>query len=109
MSYILGLAAIGVFFLVLHNFTELDNKQKGGVTVVLLGLVLSMYLFNIYSDGERDHVTAMALKYKQNKTLTCKGVDVNQSNFSYSVGTQTFIGLINTPHYGKLISATECE
>jgi len=109
VSYLLGLAAIGVFFLVLHNFTELDSKQKGGVTAVLLGLVLSMYLYNLYSDDQREKVTTIVLEYKQNKTLTCKGVEVNQSNFSYSVGTQTFIGLKNTPHYGRLISATECE
>jgi hypothetical protein len=109
MSYLLGLAAVGIFFLVLHNFTELSHQQKGIVTAVLVGLIISMYVFNIYSDNQRDKVTNIVLEYKQNKTLTCKGVDVNQSNFSYSVGTQTFIGLENTPHYGRLISATECE
>jgi len=109
MSYILGLAAVGVFFLVLHNLTELDKSEKGITIAVLVGLILSMYLFNMYSDSKRDQVTNIVLEYKQNKTLTCKGIDVNQTNFSYSVGTQTFIGRENTPHYGRLISATECE
>ncbi len=109
MSYILGLAAVGVLFLVLHNFTELENRQKGIAVAVLLGLILSMYLFNLYSDSQRDKVTNIVLEYKQNKTLTCKGIDINQTNFSYSVGTQTFIGRENTPHYGRLISATDCE
>ncbi len=109
MSYILGLAAVGVFFLVLHNLTELDNSQKGITVAVLVGLILSMYLFNLYSDSQRDKVTNIVLDYKQNKTLTCRDIDVNQTNFSYSVGTQTFIGRENTPHYGRLISATECE
>lgn len=109
MSYLLGLVAVGVFFLVLHNFTELSNQQKGTVTAVLVGLIFSMYLYNIYSDNQRERVTNIVLQYKQNRTLTCKGIDVNKSNFSYSVGTQTFIGLENTPNYGRLISATECE
>ncbi|MEA3523033.1 MAG: hypothetical protein U9R50_08650 [Campylobacterota bacterium] len=109
MSYILGLVAVGVFFLVLHNLTELNHKEKGTAVAVLLGLVLSMYLFNTYSDSQRDKVTNIVLDYKQNKTLTCKDIKVNKTNFSYSVGTQTFIGLENTPHYGRLISASECE
>ncbi|MEA1919240.1 MAG: hypothetical protein U9N52_05320 [Campylobacterota bacterium] len=109
MSYLLGLGAVGIFFLVLHNFTELDHKQKGGATAVLLGLIIGMYVFNLYSDGQRNHVTNIVLEYQQKKTLTCKGIDVNITNFSYSVGTQTFIGRENTPHYGRLISATECE
>ena len=109
MSYILGLLAVGVLFLVLHNFTELDHKSKFIVAVVLAGVILMMYLFNVYMDNQRDLVTAVELKYHQNKTLTCKGIEVNQSNFSYSVGTQTFIGRESTPHYGQLISATECE
>ncbi len=109
MSYILGLLAIGVLLLVLHNFTELSKSQKSIVTVVLAGVIGAMYLFNLYTDNQRDLVTAIELKYKQNKPLTCNGVEVNQSNFSYSVGTQTFIGREGTPHYGQLISATECE
>ncbi len=109
MSYILGLLAVGVFFLVLHNLTELEKNQKNLIVAVLLGLILSMYLFNLYSDVQREKVLNVVIEYKQNKTLTCKGIDVNQTNFSYSVGTQTFIGRENTPHYGRLISATECE
>ncbi len=109
MSYILGLLAVGVFFLVLHNLTELEKNQKNLIVAVLLGLILSMYLFNLYSDVQREKVLNVVIEYKQNKTLTCNGIDVNQTNFSYSVGTQTFIGRENTPHYGRLISATECE
>ncbi len=109
MSYILGLVAVGVFFLVLHNLTELDHKEKGIAVSVLLGLIFSMYLFNVYSDSARDKVTNIVLDYKQDKTLTCKDIKVNQKSFSYSVGTQTFIGREGTPHYGRLISAMECE
>jgi len=109
MSYILGVVAVGVLFLLLHNMTELDKSQKSTAVVVLLGVIFSMYLFNIYSDSQREKVLNIVLKYKQGKALTCKGIDVNKTNFSYSVGTQTFIGLKDTPHYGRLISANECQ
>ncbi len=109
MSYILGIIAVGILFLILHNLTELDTNQKSFIVKALLGLILSMYIFNLYSDAQRDKITDIVLKYEQNKNLTCNDIDVNKSNFSYSVGTQTFIGLKNSPHYGRLISASECE
>jgi len=109
MSYLLGIAAVGIFFLVLHNFTELGNREKGSVTAVLTLLIGAMYLYNVYTDSERDHITAMELKYQQGLNLTCNGIDVNKTQFSYSVGTQTYIGLEGTPHYGRLISASECH
>ena len=109
MSYILGVVAVGVLFLLLHNMTELDKTQKSVSIIALLGVILSMYIFNVYSDSQRAKVIDIVLKYKQGKSLTCKRVDVNKTNFSYSVGTQTFIGLKGTPHYGRLISANECQ
>ena len=109
MSYILGITAIAVLFVILHNFTELGSREKILTTLTLLGVVLSMYLYNLYTDLQRDHVTEVVLKYKQNKTLTCKGIEINSTNFSYSVGTQTFIGREKSQHYGRLISATECK
>lgn len=109
MSYILGLLAVGVLFLVLHNFTALDYKTKGIVAAVLVATIAFMYLFNVYADKQRDLVMAIERKYKQNSPITCKGVEVNQSTFSYSIGTQTFIGRKGTSHYGELISAATCE
>jgi hypothetical protein len=109
MSYILGLVAVGVLFLILHNMTELDKKQKTVFIIFLLGLIASMYLYNVYTDYQREKIIDIVLKYKQDKSLTCKGIKVDKTNFSYSVGTQTFIGLKGTPHYGRLISASECQ
>jgi len=49
------------------------------------------------------------IKFNQNKTIVCDGIDVNTTNFSLSIGTYTFIGLKNTPNYGQMISASTCH
>ena len=109
MSYLLGIVAVALFFLILHNFTTLDKKTKSAVVVSLLAMILFMYLYNLYTDKERERILDVVIRYNQGKTLLCKGFEVNSSTFSYSVGTQTFIGKENTPHYGVLIGAESCR
>lgn len=109
MAYLIGLAALGLLFVVLHYFTELSHTQKGGVVAVLALLIGAMYLYNVRSDAQRAQVVAVVLKYNQGETLTCNGIEVNQSTFSYSIGTQTFIGREGSAHNALLISATECR
>jgi hypothetical protein len=49
------------------------------------------------------------LKFKQSKTIDCKGIDVNNSNYTLSIGTYTFIGKKDTPNYDQMISASTCK
>jgi hypothetical protein len=49
------------------------------------------------------------MKFQQNGTIKCSGVDVNSSIFSLSIGTYTFIGKKETPFYGQMISVSSCE
>ncbi|MNO07729.1 hypothetical protein D3C81_2300410 [compost metagenome] len=49
------------------------------------------------------------VKYKQGKTVQCNGKDVNSSQYSLSIGTYTFIGKKDTPHYAEMISAADCK
>ncbi len=109
MSYILGLVIVALFFIVLHYFTELDGKQKGFVTLFFILLVGGAIAFNEMQDAERAHLAAVELKYSQNKTVVCDGVDVNKNTFSFSVGTHTFIGRENTPHYNRMFSSNQCQ
>jgi len=109
MSYVLGLVAIGVFFLALHYFTELNHTQKGVVTAIVAVIIGGAYGYNRYSDARQERVMDVTLRYQQGKTVRCNGVDVNQKNFSYSVGTQTFIGREGTEHYGRMYNAVKCH
>ena len=109
MPYIAGLIIVGLFFLALHYFTELTKHQKTLVTAIVLAIVLGAIAFNTYSSAQRDKMLKVVMKFKQNKTVSCKGIDVNNSNYTISIGTYTFIGKKDTPNYGEMISASSCE
>ncbi|MEA3331545.1 MAG: hypothetical protein U9Q29_07635 [Campylobacterota bacterium] len=109
MAYIAGLVVVGFFFLALHYFTELTKHQKATVTAIVLAIVLSAIAFNAYSNSQRDKMLNVVMKFKQNKTVQCNGIDVNSTNYTISIGTYTFIGKENTPNYGQMISASTCE
>ena len=109
MAYIAGLVIVGFFFLSLHYFTELTKSQKAVVTAFVLAIVLGAIAFNAYSESQRDKMMSVVTKFKQSKTVSCNGIDVNNSNYTLSIGTYTFIGKENTPNYGQMVSASDCE
>lgn len=109
MAYILGLVVVGLLFLTLHYFTELTKTQKVTVSAIVLAIVLAAIAFNTYSSSQTEKMMAVVTKYNQNKTVKCNGIDVNNTNYSLSIGTYTFIGKENTPNYAQMISASECE
>ncbi len=109
MSYILGIAVVIIFFAALHYFTELNHTQKTGITVGFIFLIGGMYAYNVMGKNAREHTNAIILQYNQGKTVKCEGMDVNKTNFSLSVGTQTFIGREGTEHYARMFSAAECQ
>lgn len=109
MAYILGLVVVGLFFLSLHYFTELNHKQKTITSGIVLAIILSAIAFNTYSDAQRDNMMAVVTKFNQGKNVNCKGVDVNSSLYDLSTGTYTFIGKENTPNYGQMFSVSSCK
>ena len=109
MAYIYGLVVIGFFFLALNYFTSLSHSEKFSVIAIVLSLVLMAMMFNEYSKSESQNTLDVAMRFNQNKTVVCEGVEVNSSNYELSVGTYTFIGKTGTPNYGKMISVSTCK
>ena len=109
MAYIAGLVIVGLFFLTIKYFTELTKKQEIIVTIVVLSIIFGAIAFNSYSNYQRDSMLNAVLKFKQSKTITCNGIDVNNSNYTLSIGTYTFIGKEKTPNYGQMVSASTCQ
>jgi len=109
MTYILGLVIVGLLFLALHYFTEIENTQKIVVSGVVLAIVMSAIAFNSYSKAQQNKMLNVVLKFNQNKTVNCQGVDVNNTNYTLSIGTYTFIGKKDTPNYALMISASTCK
>ncbi len=109
MAYFAGLVIVGFFFLVLHHFTELTKNEKIVVTIVVLSLVLSAIAYNAYSNAQTQKMNSVVMKFDQHKSVKCNGIDVNDQNYTLSIGTYTFIGKKNTPNYTQMISASTCE
>ena len=109
MAYILGLVVVLLFFGVMHFFTELNIKQKSTATVLMLIFVAGALFYNTLQNSNADHLRDVMLRYNQGKVLQCGDLNVNKTDFSLSVGTQTFIGIKNGPQAGKMVAASDCE
>lgn len=109
MTYLAGLIIAGLFFLTLKYFLELSKKQEFIVFFIVAALIFAAIAYNSYTASQRDKMLSVVTKFQQNKSVTCKGKEVNATNYDLSIGTYTFIGRENTPNYGEMISASNCE
>ncbi len=109
MAYILGLVVLALFFLALHYFTETTKPQKMLITMIASVVILGAIAFNSYSTYEREMMMQTVMKFHQNKVVVCNGVEVNNSEFTLSIGTYTFIGKETGANYGQMISVSDCE
>ena len=109
MGYIYGLIVSGLFFLAMHYFTELTKSQKAVATLVILTIISAAVAYNHQKKQEEKKMLDIVTRYKQGKTIMCEGREVNSSTYSLSVGTYTFIGKKNTPHYAEMVSASTCR
>lgn len=109
MAYLFGLIVLALLLVVLHYFTELNARQKGGVVLALALLIGGAIAYNNYTNAQSAHVRSIELRYNQGETIVCDGIEVNASTFSYSVGTQTFIGKEKSGHYNRMFHANGCR
>jgi len=109
MAYIFGLVIVLLFFGVMHFFTELNVKQKVTATLLVLSFVMGALFYNNLQNDNAAHLRDVMLRYNQGQQLKCGDLDVTNSDFSLSVGTQTFIGRKEGPYAGKMIAASDCE
>jgi len=109
MAYIIGFILIAIFFLALHYFTELNILDKFSVIATVLSIIAIAIMFNEYNDKKNTNMMNVVKKFNQNKTVKCEGIDVNNSNYTLSVGTYTFIGKQNSSVRDEMISASDCE
>lgn len=109
MAYLYGIIIIGLFFAALHYFTDLNHSQKWWVITTVLAILSVAVMFNTYNQQQSDKTRDMAMKFNQGKTINCNNTQVNNQNYTLSVGTYTFIGKENTKDAGQMISASICE
>src|SRR3989338_3995521 len=109
MGYLVWFGIVALVFALLHYFTELSGKQKGIISLVVTLIITAAIMYNVSMDRDRAKVSEVELKYQQGETLVCLGIEVNNSTFGYSVGTQSFVGNRGGKHYQQIINARECQ
>jgi hypothetical protein len=109
MGYLLWFGIVVIVFIWMHYFTALTWRQKW-ITLLLLSLIIAnALLYNIMKDLESKHINEMQLKYKNGETLRCNKINVDQKSFTYSVGTQSYIGNQDSRYPNQIFSASECR
>jgi len=109
MAYLLWFGLVAFIFALMHYFTELSSRQKGTISFVVTLIVAGAIAYNLKSDAESKHVARIELKFSNGETLICKDVKVNKKEFTYSVGTQSFVGNKGSRYAWQIFSARECE
>lgn len=109
MGYLLWFGIVALAFVLMHFFTELDARRKSVITLALTLIVAGAVAYNIRSDALRAHVTDIELRYRHGQSLHCGDTEVNATNFSYSDGTQSFVGNKGTPFEQQIFSSRECR
>jgi hypothetical protein len=109
MGYLLWFGIVVFIFVMMHYFTELSGRQKGSVSLVVTLIVTAAIAYNVKSDAQSKHIGTIELRFTNGEILICNNVKVNNKEFTYSVGTQSFIGNKESRYSQQIFSAQECE
>lgn len=109
MSAVYLVVFIALLYAVMHFFTQMSHRQKLQVSAGLLLVVAAAAAWNGYTDRKQAHVRSVILKFNQHKRLECAGVEVDDRNYTLSIGTQSFIAKAGSPHAGQIFDAAGCQ
>ncbi len=109
MVYFLWFIISLLAFVWMHYFTELSNRNKALITLIVTLVVANAALINFMNDKEGELAAAAQLKFTNNETIVCQDINVTNKEFSYSVGTQSFVGNKGSKYDSKILSASECR
>ena len=109
MVYFLWFIISILAFVWMHYFTELSKRNKWLITSVVTLIVANAALINFMNNKEGELAAAAQLKFENNETLVCGDMNITAKEFSYSVGTQSFVGNKGSKYASKILSASECR
>ena len=109
MAYLYGLIIVGLFFGVMHFFTELNLSQKLQASLLVVVIISGAIFYNHLQQERAAHLRQILLDFEQGKEVRCQGYSVNNKTFTLSIGTQTFIAKKESKNVGVMLAASECE
>ncbi len=93
----------------MYYFIELTTKKKLSIALAFTLIIMTAITYNNHKKKQQEKMLEVIIKYKQAKNIHCGDRDINSSTYSLSIGTYTFIGKKNTPHYAEMIDALTCQ
>ena len=109
MAYLLWFVIVGLIFVWMHYFTELSGRQKGVISLIVTLIIAGGIGYNAQSNAESRHISEVELKFRKGEVLRCNDINVTNKSFTYSVGTQSFIGNEDSRYPQQIISTQECK
>ena len=109
MRIILFLVIILLMLIIFSN-KSIEKSSKIVFTILLLVVFGVGYLYEDYIETKQDDNLLKVEAFKQGKKLICKGdITVDNKNFIYFSGTQTFAANKQSKYIDVILSIDECR
>lgn len=101
------LIAILVIVLIIVGLNLFTNLKKSDKIKIVAGFGVFVIIATIFEVSQKSNHD-VALRFEQGKTLKCKEIDVNSSEFNFVSGTLTFIGK-KEQNRGLMFELKDCK
>ncbi|CZE47483.1 hypothetical protein [Campylobacter geochelonis] len=112
MRYIIAIVLL-LFIIVLFSVDDekLSKKVKFSIVGILAFIAVFGYFYEGFVEKKSLNLQEIALSFNQNKTLVCKGYDINQTNFNFSYATSSFIAKkgVSDKFKDVMVDAKDCK
>ncbi len=92
MQIVLGILFVLIVILIfLYKSDSINTKTKGAMILFIVVVIASAFLYEFIFSKKQQSNREIVNSYKQGKTITCKGVDINLTTFTFEPGTLSFM------------------
>lgn len=112
MFYILPIIVFAtlLILLALIKDEQLSKKSKSIILVSAITIVTAVVIYQVIFDNKSANNRELLIHFNQGSNLTCKNITINQKDFNYFAGTNTFLANDNNKSMrGLKISIDDCE
>lgn len=109
MQIILGVIFIIVVAFFISRSQSLEKKEKITILAIISTIVIAAILYEFIFSQKQKNSRDLANSFVQGKTLICKDVDVNNTNYSLERGTGSFMPKDTKKTLGTIYAIEDCS
>lgn len=102
-SVIIGL------FLYFNVRGKLDKKKGAILGILCVVCAILALIYTILLDSKNRADAEIIAAFNRGEMIRCGEFEVNNADFTFTNGTLSFTGKINTKHHNKIISIEDCK